>query len=474
MNIKEIEKITGMNRANIRFYESKGLLAPARNENGYREYTNEDLDVLFKIKLLRSIQISIDEIKSLQDASIELQYVLAEKLDLLESQQEQTLHAKDTCSRLIRDCVSYSTLDAKYYLKKLESFEQINPQTPIPTFSAQAEDVQSSPSPWRRYFARTMDVSLCSISIEIFLMLVFRYNPFSNRLGIQLIIVIISLILVIFVEPLLLKVFGTTPGKWITGMKVYNSEYERNPSYTEALSRTIRVMWYGMGFLIPVYHIIRLIKSYRSCKKNTTLRWEQETEIQLTDKSVIKASLLYIGTTTLIVSAFILSALVSQLPVNHGDLSISEFCENHNAYAKYYMSDTSLLLDNQGNWQAKPNRKDIYILSGEYKAVDYYFTENNGVLTQVEFKATTEKNDIFRPSCSINMMLAVLAFARAQPDAGLNAKEARDIVSYINKHQYEDFSFTIYGIDISCDVEMGIRENDESDNYMICFSMKKK
>ena len=42
MTIKEMEELAGMPRANIRFYEAEGLLAPARNVNGYRDYSQED------------------------------------------------------------------------------------------------------------------------------------------------------------------------------------------------------------------------------------------------------------------------------------------------------------------------------------------------------------------------------------------------------------------------------------------------
>ena len=33
MTIKEIENLTGMTRANIRFYETEGLIHPSRNTN---------------------------------------------------------------------------------------------------------------------------------------------------------------------------------------------------------------------------------------------------------------------------------------------------------------------------------------------------------------------------------------------------------------------------------------------------------
>ena len=76
MTIKEIEKESGMVRANIRFYESEGLLAPARESNRYRDYSEEDLEVLKRIRLLRSLQLSLEEIKDLQSGRQELSEVL--------------------------------------------------------------------------------------------------------------------------------------------------------------------------------------------------------------------------------------------------------------------------------------------------------------------------------------------------------------------------------------------------------------
>ena len=53
MTIKELETLVGMTRANIRFYEQSGLISPARQPNGYRDYSGEDADTLSKIKLFR-------------------------------------------------------------------------------------------------------------------------------------------------------------------------------------------------------------------------------------------------------------------------------------------------------------------------------------------------------------------------------------------------------------------------------------
>ena len=77
MTVKELEQALGMSRANIRFYEKEGLLSPLRLENGYRDYTPDDLETLRKIKLLRQLQVSVEDIRALQQGGKELTALLA-------------------------------------------------------------------------------------------------------------------------------------------------------------------------------------------------------------------------------------------------------------------------------------------------------------------------------------------------------------------------------------------------------------
>lgn len=50
MTIKEVEELSNMTRANIRFYEKEGLITPQRDSNGYRNYTEQDVDILKRIR----------------------------------------------------------------------------------------------------------------------------------------------------------------------------------------------------------------------------------------------------------------------------------------------------------------------------------------------------------------------------------------------------------------------------------------
>lgn len=63
LKINDVEKITGLTSKAIRLYESKGLITVKRDENGYRNYSGEDVSTLKNIKLLRSVDISISDIK---------------------------------------------------------------------------------------------------------------------------------------------------------------------------------------------------------------------------------------------------------------------------------------------------------------------------------------------------------------------------------------------------------------------------
>ena len=66
MTIREAEQRTGLDRATIRFYEKEGLISPKRLDNGYRDYGEEEITTLLRIKLLRELGVSLEEIRALQ------------------------------------------------------------------------------------------------------------------------------------------------------------------------------------------------------------------------------------------------------------------------------------------------------------------------------------------------------------------------------------------------------------------------
>ena len=87
MTIKEIENITGLSRSNIRFYEKEKLISPVRNaSNGYREYSEEDVKIIKKVAYLRTLGVSVENIRRLSNKEVDLYEVIAEQKQNLEQQ----------------------------------------------------------------------------------------------------------------------------------------------------------------------------------------------------------------------------------------------------------------------------------------------------------------------------------------------------------------------------------------------------
>lgn len=65
MKRSEVEKITGLTRKAILYYEDKGLIRPHKEENNYRSYSEEDVDRLLQISIYRKLGLNISEIKNI-------------------------------------------------------------------------------------------------------------------------------------------------------------------------------------------------------------------------------------------------------------------------------------------------------------------------------------------------------------------------------------------------------------------------
>ena len=88
----EIQKETGLTRKAIEYYEDKGLINPQKSENGYRDYSIKDLEILKKIAIFRKLGMSISDIyQCISSGGDSLSSVLREKqhqLDLDEKRKK--------------------------------------------------------------------------------------------------------------------------------------------------------------------------------------------------------------------------------------------------------------------------------------------------------------------------------------------------------------------------------------------------
>jgi DNA-binding transcriptional MerR regulator len=61
VHIKDLAERSGVSVKAVRYYESRGLLAPTRAANGYREYDDADVVVVREIRALLSLGLTADE-----------------------------------------------------------------------------------------------------------------------------------------------------------------------------------------------------------------------------------------------------------------------------------------------------------------------------------------------------------------------------------------------------------------------------
>ena len=105
MNIQEIERELGIPRANIRYYEKEGLLHPQRGSNNYRIYSDEDVETLKKIRLLRSLDMPVETIRAVQAGEVPLAEALARQARLLDNEAAKLERACDTARAGVRQYI---------------------------------------------------------------------------------------------------------------------------------------------------------------------------------------------------------------------------------------------------------------------------------------------------------------------------------------------------------------------------------
>lgn len=112
MKIKEVEKRVGITKANIRYYEEEGLITPDRNrENNYREYSQEDVNRLEHIKVLRMLGVSIGDIKLLIDGRETLDDVMERRLMQIQEEKKNLEDVRKVCQTIRQRDLSFDSVD---------------------------------------------------------------------------------------------------------------------------------------------------------------------------------------------------------------------------------------------------------------------------------------------------------------------------------------------------------------------------
>lgn len=124
MTIKEVEERTGLARSNIRFYEKEKLIEPSRNEkNGYRDYSEQDIENIKKIAYLRTLEISIEDIRYVMSNKAPLMDVIERQTATIQTQIEDLNKAKIMCEKMLAaGNVSFDEMQVEKYVTDLQTY----------------------------------------------------------------------------------------------------------------------------------------------------------------------------------------------------------------------------------------------------------------------------------------------------------------------------------------------------------------
>lgn len=124
MTIKEVEERTGLSRSNIRYYEKEKLIEPSRNDkNGYRDYSEKDVEIIKKIAYLRTLEISVEDIRNIISAKVPLAKVIEKQTVTIQTQIEGLNKAKTMCERMLESGdISFDELQVEKYVADLDNY----------------------------------------------------------------------------------------------------------------------------------------------------------------------------------------------------------------------------------------------------------------------------------------------------------------------------------------------------------------
>ena len=112
MNISKVAEQTGLTSKTIRYYESVGLISAAKRlDNGYRDYSEQQIKELKFVQQARALGFSLDECRELLELnrnsrrrSADVKKVAEEKLADIEVRIQQLKAMKSSLKDLVEHC----------------------------------------------------------------------------------------------------------------------------------------------------------------------------------------------------------------------------------------------------------------------------------------------------------------------------------------------------------------------------------
>lgn len=445
-----------------------------------------------KLLLLRTLGISETAIESLQNGTAELGDVMKARIAESTADERDVTQCAIVCQNIKMDGASYEELDPEPYLERIASMKatggmfaddpryiardqlsEINKPVSDPTpgssepggfTSDPSEPFRSSPigpasvagakpiivsifpHPVIRGLARFVDMMIYILIANLLFRFVLKTEPVTitalTSSGVGAIAIwwqFLIYVMMFTLEPVMLHLFGTTPGKLIFGLKLYAGDGSKL-TWKQAFTRSFRLFRFGFGFCIPFYSFIRICVSLIACSRRQPLAWDLEIRYTAPQKKRVYAIPLVILVIMLISTIDTLSSSIAEIPKNDLPLTVEQFEENCAHVVQY---DSIVFSD-------VPDYSIEYDGSGHVKSVSYEVSLSNEEYIYEKYYA---------------MFVAFLAFVGPSPEADLVSLNPT-IVHTLFDNCFAEYSIDYAGFRISNTVEMIGYSRNVLQNYL--------
>ena len=394
-----------------------------------------------KVLLLRVLGLTPETILKLQDGELLLSDALAERIREVMNNPDDTTQCAIVCQNIKQDGASYETLEPDKYLEHINGLKAYGGRfadDTEPVITVEPDTVREDgfaafaagiyPRPILRYFARSLDLGLYTLLLNLFCRLVLGFDPMSNSYTLVAWAYFVYIVM-LAVEPVWIHLLGTTPGKWITGVRITDLNGEKL-SWGAAFVRSFRVLRFGLGFLIPIYNIFKMIRSFADCRMGRILPWDLGTSIERPKESMGVRIVMLIVALLAVGGMDRIGNLYVELPKNKGAITEQEFYDNCAHIVKY---DSITFTD-----------------VPEYKVT----TDENGYVKSVTFELEYTEEDkeeyIYRHYNEI--YVAFMALAGAQKSFNPVAFEYGNASKVLMGNSFAPYEYDYAGLKITNEV----------------------
>lgn len=123
-------------------------------------------------------------------------------------------------------------------------------------------------NPWARLLARLFDYALFFTIIRLVVGHIATVPPFEKWIPLEY-------LAWVPIEAVLLWTWGSTPGKWLLGIRL-KKEHAKKLDFETSIRRSFAVWFKGIGMGIPIVNFFCLISAYHRLRLFKTTSWDAQ------------------------------------------------------------------------------------------------------------------------------------------------------------------------------------------------------